>query len=492
MTGKRSGKTYRPWEPESYREEVYRPIAKLPEGDLVFFLIDTVKQLDLSRFYAPYEKERRGAPPFDPAMLVCLLLYAYCVGVFTSRKIAQACERNLAFLAIVGQARPDFRTISDFRKQHLEAFAEVFVQVLRIAGEAGLVKLGNVSTDGTKVQGNASRHKAMSYGHMKKEVVRLRAEIDALLDQAQQQDVAEEAMLGVSRGDELPAELERREQRLGKIEAAMKRLEAQAKQEAEEERRRRAEADAERERQGKKRRGKAPKPVSESPDDKAQMSFTDADLKIMRTNNKGWDYCGNAQASVDDGCQIILACEVCAESNDKQQAHPLGEAIQVNLNQAGIELPKDEAEQPQPIPASLDSGYYSAQAVEDLQRLGFDPYIATGREAPGAVLSEAGLSSGSADANPASQAAEAEVKPATSKAAAKAAMTAKLRTPEGRALYGRRKVIVEPVFGQIKEVRGFRRFLLRGLDKVRGEWRLVCLTHNLLKLWRYGEVAVSA
>jgi len=167
MARKRGGKKYRPWEPERYRDEVYRPVAKLAEGDLVFFLIDTVKQLDLSQFYAPYEQETRGAPPFDPAMLVCLLLYAYCVGVFTSRKIAQACERNLAFLAIVGEERPDFRTLSDFRKQHLEAFAEVFVQVLRIAGEAGLVKLGNVSTDGTKVQGNASRHKAMSYGHMK-------------------------------------------------------------------------------------------------------------------------------------------------------------------------------------------------------------------------------------------------------------------------------------------------------------------------------------
>ena len=492
MARKQGGKKYRPWEPERYRDEVYRPIAKLPEGDLVFFLIDTVKPLDLSQFYAPYEQETRGAPPFDPAMLVCLLLYAYCVGVFTSRKIAQACERNLAFLAIVGEERPDFRTLSDFRKQPLEAFAEVFVQVLRIAGEAGLVKLGNVSTDGTKVQGNASRHKAMSYGHMKKEVVRLRAEIEALLEQAQQQDAADEAVLGVSRGDELPSELQRREQRLGQIEAAMKRLEAQAKAEAEEERRRRAEADAERASQGKKRRGKAPRPIRETPEDKAQLSFTDAELKIMRTPNKGWDYCGNAQASVDDGCQIIVACEVCAESNDKQQAQPLGEAIQANLKHAGIELPKDEAEQPQPIPASLDSGYYSAQAAEDLERLGFDPYIATGREVPAAVLSEALASSESVADNAASQTSETQAKPAIKAAATKAAMTAKLHTPEGRALYGRRKVIVEPVFGQIKEGRGFRRFLLRGLDKVRGEWRLVCLTHNLLKLWRYSEVAVGA
>jgi len=167
------GKTYRRWEPQRYRDEAHSPATKLPEGDVVFFLLDTVSKLDLSRFYAPYEEETRGAPPFDPAMMVCLLLYAYCVGVFSSRKIALACARNLACIAIVGQERPDFRTISDFRQWHLAAFRDVFVQVLRIAGEAGMVQLGNVSTDGTKIQGNASRHKAMSYGYMKKEVERL-------------------------------------------------------------------------------------------------------------------------------------------------------------------------------------------------------------------------------------------------------------------------------------------------------------------------------
>ena len=158
------GKTYRPWDPERYQQGSYSPATKLSEGDLVFFLLDTVPRLDLSRFYAPYETETRGAPPYHPAMMSCLLIYAYCVGVFTSRKIALACERNLAFLAIVGDERADFRTISDFRKDHLEAFIELFVQVLRLAQEAGMVKLGNVSTDGTKLQGNASRHKAMSYG----------------------------------------------------------------------------------------------------------------------------------------------------------------------------------------------------------------------------------------------------------------------------------------------------------------------------------------
>src|SRR2546423_10679408 len=282
------GKTYRPWEPQRYGQEANSPDAKLPESDLTFFLLDTVPRLDLRRFYAPYEDETRGAPPFDPAMMVCLLLYAYCVGVFSSRKLALACERNLAFLAIVGPERPDFRTISDFRKQHLDAFTDVFVHVGRLAREAGLVKLGNVSTDGTKIQGNASRHKAMSYGYMTKAVERLREEIEALVTQAYQQDEAEEGALGSRRGDELPAELARREDRLATIEAAMQRLEAQAKAEAEAERQARGEAEADRQRTGKPRRGKAPQPVADTPDDKAQMSFTDPELHIMRTNNKGW------------------------------------------------------------------------------------------------------------------------------------------------------------------------------------------------------------
>jgi transposase len=459
------GKTYRSWDPQHYRHEAHSPEAKLPAGDLVFFLLDTVPHLDLRRFYAPYEAETRGAPPFDPQMMVCLLLYAYCVGVFSSRKIALACERNLAFVAIVGQDRPDFRTISDFRKLHLEAFKDVFVQVVRLAAETGLVKLGNVSTDGTKIQGNASRHKAMSYGYMKKEVERLREDIEALVTQAHQQDEADDATLGSRRGDELPAELARREDRLVQIEAAMRRLEAQAKAEADAERQSRAAVDAERHRTGKKRRGKAPPPVEDTPDDKAQSNFTDPELHIMRTNNKGWDYCGNAQASVDGTCQIILACDVTDASNDKQQAAPVAQATLATLVQAGIERPQDASGTTHAIPATLDNGYYSEAAVAALETFGFDPYIAIGRQghcAPQAEVPE---------------------EPAT----AQERMAAKLRTPAGQALYPRRKVIVEPVFGQIKEARGFRRFLLRGLATIRGEWCLVCLTHNLLKIWRYGR-----
>jgi transposase len=463
-----ANKTYRPWNPQSYAQQKHSPAGKLPEGDLVFFLLDVVPQLDLSRFYAYYEQETRGAPPFDPAMMACLLFYAYAVGVFSSRKIAAACERNLAFLAIVGADRPDFRTISDFRKIHLDAFTDVFVAVLRLAAAAGLVKLGNIAIDGTKIQGNASRHKAMSYGYMKKEEERLRAEIDALLQQAKSQDATEEAALGSRRGDELPKELRRREDRLAVIGAAKQRLEEQARAEAEAERQRRQEAEAERQRNGQKRRGQEPGPISETPDDKAQTNFTDPELKIMKANNKGWDYCGNAQASVDGACQIIVACDVTAAANDKQQAVPLAQATRANLAEAGITPPTAAAGQEPNIPATLDSGYYSAEATQGMEACGFDPYMATGRQKHHEPTVTATATVSSTAATP------------------KEKMAAKLRTEVGKALYARRKVIVEPVFGQIKGVRGFRRFLLRGLAKVRGEWRLVCLTHNLLKLWRYG------
>jgi transposase len=461
-------KKYRPWQPAAYALQPFTPADRLPEGDLVFFLLDTVSQLDLDAFYASYEVETRGQPPFDPALLVCLLLYAYCVGVYSSRKIALACERNLAFLAIVGDDRPDFRTISDFRKEHLPLFADTFVQVLQLAAAAGLVRLGNLAFDGSKFQGNASRHKAMSYGYIKQEEQRLRAEIDALLKQAHATDAAEDATLGSRRGDELPAELQRREQRLATIAAAKRRLEEQARAEAEAERQRRAEAEAERQRTGKKRRGKEPKPISELPQDKAQTSFTDPELKIMPQSNKGWDYSGNAQISVDATCQIIVACFVTAAANDQQQAIPLAEATRVSLEQAGIERPRDAAGQAQPMPATLDSGFFSAAAVSGLEQRGFDPYMATTRQR-----------------HHQAQPGVAEPLPAT--ATAKERMAAKVGTPQGRAMYARRKVIVEPVFGQIKGARGFRRFSLRGLEKVNGEWRLVCLTHNLLKLWRYGS-----
>jgi DDE family transposase len=331
------------------------------------------------------------------------------------------------------------------------------------------VKLGNLATDGTKIQGNASRHKAMSYGYMHKEVDRLREDIEALVTQAHQQDAEDDAALGSRRGDDLPAELARREARLATIEAAMRRLEARAKAEAEAERQRRAEAEAARQHLGTQRRGKAPKPVEDIPDDKAQTNFTDPELQIMRTNNKGWEYCGNAQASVDAAHQIIVACDVTVESNDTQQAAPMAQLTMAQLEQAGIGRPTDATGAVHKIPATYDSGYYSEAAVIAVEQGGFDPYMATGRQR---------------HHTPQAEGAEPPV-------TAKDRMAAKVQTPEGRALYARRKVIVEPVFGQIKEARGFRRFLLRGLQKIRGEWRLVCLTHNVLKIWRHACAPIT-
>jgi len=337
------GKPSRPWSPEPYRQEAHSPEAKWPTDDLVFFVLDTVPPLDLSRVYAPYEAETRGAPPCDPQMMVCLLLYASCVGVFSRRKSAQAWERNLAFIALVGQDRPEFRTISDVRTRPLQACCDVFVPVWRIAGEAGLVKRGNVATDGTKLQGNASRHTAMSSGYRKKESERWRAAREALVTQASQHDAADDAALGRRRGDELPAALARREDRLATIEAAMRRLEARAKAAAEAERPRRAEAEAARPRAGKTRRGKVPKAVDETPADKAQLSFTDPEWPIMQTKNKGWAYGGHAQVSVDGACQIMVACDVTAAANDQQPAVPMAQRTAASRAQAGIEKPKDAA-----------------------------------------------------------------------------------------------------------------------------------------------------
>jgi transposase len=459
-------KKYRPWNPEAYVHQAFAPADRLPEGDLVFFLLDVVPQFDLDPFYASYEVETRGQPPFDPALLVCLLVYSYSVGVYSSRKIATACERNLAFLAIVGDDRPDFRTISDFRKGHLTLLAGLFNQVLRLAHEAGLVQLGLWATDGSKFLGNASRHKAMSYGYMKKEEERLQAEIADLLARAQQVDAAEDAVLGARRGDELPDELRFRAERLDKIQQAKRRLEEQARAAAEAERQRRAES-AEQAGPGPRHpEGRPAPPASDTPDDKAQTSFTDPELKIMPQNNKGWDYGGNAQVVVDDACQIIVACDVVMQTNDKRQAVPMATQALANLEAAGIERPHDTAGQVQTLTQALDSGYFSAAAVSGLEALGLDPYIATERQrhhAPAAVA-----------------------EPVAAGASAQERMRAKLRTARGRAVYGLRKGVVEPVFGQIKGARGFRRFSLRGLEKIKREWCLICLTHNLLKLWRYG------
>lgn len=494
-------KTYRPWEPDEYRQQTYTPESKLPANDLVFFLLDLVNELDLSKIYGYYETQLRGAPPFDPRMMVCLWLYAYAIGLFSSRKIALACERNLAFLAIVGSVRPDFRTISEFRRIHLDALADLFTQVLKLAHAAGLVQLGAWATDGTKVPANASRHKAMSYGYMLKEEERLQQEIKDLLKQQQETDAQEDATHGSRRGDELPDELRFRQERLAKIQEAKKRLEDQAKAKAQEQQQQWQEEEAARLEEGKKPRQQ--KTFSEIPDDKAQTSFTDPETKIMPQANKSFEYSGNAQAVVDDASQIIVAADVVMETNDKQQAVPMAEQALANIEEAGIERPVDANGQPQKIVSLEDSGYFSKNAVEGLETLGFDPYMATQRqkhhakeetqttEQPSqeeAVKQKKEEPSQGEAKQKKEQSNPEEVKQKkqqpSKEEAAKEKMQAKLKTEQGKAVYALRKSVVEPVFGQIKGARGFRRFSMRGLEKIKGEWKLVCLTHNLLKVWR--------
>jgi transposase len=466
-------KTYRAWDAQQNRHDSVSPRDALPENDLVFFLIDLIPQLDLTPFHEYYSGELRGQPPFDVTMMVTLLLYAYALGVCPSRKIAAACERNLAFRAIVGRDRPDFRTISDFRKIHHAALKPLFVEVLRVAGELGMVKLGNLSTDGTKMRACASRHKAMSYGYMAKEMARLEAEVERLLKDAERLDAEQDAALGSRRGDELPEELSRREDRLAKIRAAKARLEAEARAAAEAERHRRDEAEARREAEGRRRPGKEPAPIDPTPEDKAQTNFTDPESKIMKQSNKGFDYSYNAQAVVDGEYQIIVAAEVTRAANDKQQAVPMGRAALENLEAAGIQRPKGAYGVAVPIPNTADTGYFGAEAIRGLEQMGLDPYIAVQRQKHHEAASE-----------PTAVEAEAGVKEQ---------MRQKLATATGKVLYAARKRIVEPVFGQTKGARGIRGFLLRGLQKVAAEWQLICLTHNLLKIWRHAcGVAASA
>jgi transposase len=469
MDGQR--KNYRAWDAEQSCQEPISPRDALPEDDLVFFLLDLVPQLDLASFHNHYGKELRGQPPFDVTMMVTLLVYAYCVGVCSSRKIASACERNLAFRAIVGNDPPDFRTISDFRKIHLAAFRPLFLEVLRLAGAMGMVKLGNLATDGTKMGANASRHKAMSYGYMNKEIERLEAEIDQLLKQAEQLDADQDAALGSRRGDELPDELKRREDRLVKIREAKSRLEIEARAKADAEQGRRDDEQAKREAEGRCRRGKEPAAVNATPEDKAQTNFTDVEAKIMKQSNKGFDYSYNAQAVVDGAKQMIVAAETTNAANDKEEAVPMAQATLNNLKAAGIERPTGADGTPAAIPNTADAGYFSEKAVGELEKLGIDPHIAIGRqkhhETPVPVESAA----------------------SSTEASAKEKMKQKLGSAAGKLLYAARKQIVEPVFGMIKSARGIRKFLVRGLEKVSGEWQLICLTHNLLKIWRRGTSA---
>src|SRR5450432_4393571 len=463
-------KTFRPWDvdqrwllPPSVDEFV-------PEGHVAHFVRDTVRDgLDLSAIMSSYDEER-GFPPYHPTMMTALLIYGYSQGVYSSRRIAKACEERLDFMAVTALNRPDFRTVSDFRKRHLKALSGLFVQVLKLCAEAGLVKLGHVAIDGTKIKANASKHKAMSYKRMNETEARLKQEIDALLATARRTDAEEDAQYGKDRrGDELPVELQRRESRLQKIGEAKAALEQEAKEKASQQRaeteQKLAEREEEERRTGKKKRGRkpqAPDPEQARPDDTAQRNFVDPESRIMPDGaNKGSFVQGyNAQIAVDSASQVIVAAEVTQETNDKKQLVPMIAQMVANLEQ-------------KPEKVSADTGYFSEANVTDESVKDVDLYVATGRDQHNGVV-------------------ETISDPPPPDASPKEAMRHKLRTTTGRAVYKMRKAIVEPVFGQIKEQRGFRRFSLRGLNNVSREWRLVCAASNLLKLFRAHRVLEMA
>ena len=446
-------KTYRDWVPNQSYMFPPSPQDWLPEDDLVYFILDTVATIDLTPIFAHYERELRGQPPFHPRMMVALLLYCYATATRSSRKIMRRCRTDVACRIIVGDDIPDFRTISDFRKIHLERLEKLFIEVLKLCALAGLTKVGTIALDGTKVKANASRHKAMSYERMQEEEKRLKEEVARLLAEAEATDATEDATHGPDRsGEEVPAELARRQSRLAKIQQAKTELEERARSEA-------AEDAAHRQAEGKAPPTKAPDEAVPEPKD--QINFTDPESRIMKASNKGWDQCGNAQAVANEA-QIILAADVTDQANDKRQAIPMVDQASTNLEAAGVE---------QPIGAAvIDSGYYSEANTTGLEARGIDPYIATERLKHNEEIPPVPRGRIPEDLT------------------AKQRMARKLRTKKGKTTYAKRKGIIEPIFGQLKQVLGFRQFSLRGLASMRGEWRLVCTVHNLLKLWRH-EVA---
>jgi transposase len=434
-------KTYRPYYPDQMF--LLPPSLRdwLPENHLVYFVSDVVDQLDLSKIESVYEKDDRGQPPYHPRMMTKVLVYAYCVGVFSSRKIQKRLVEDVAFRVLAAGNQPDYRTISDFRKQHLEALRDLFEQVLKLALTAGAIKLGRVALDGSKIKANASKHKAMSYKRMKEEERNLRAEVRQLLNQAKAADDEEDARYGKNNsGDELPEELSRRETRLRRIREAKRALEQRAREEAE---------------QAKKNNDSEPEAKTEekaTPEDKTQYNFTDPESRIMKGSD-GFVQAYNAQVVVEEGCQLIVAQAVTQEANDKKQVVPMVEAIEAQAEQTPEQL-------------LADSGYCSDENLKILEDKPIDVYIATGRQ-------KHGEKRGPCKRGPLPQGATRVHK-----------MTRKLQKKAGAAVYAARKAIVEPVFGQIKQARGFRQFLLRGINKVRGEWALVCATHNILKMYR--------
>jgi transposase len=424
-------KTYRPYVPE--QDFLLPPSLRdwLPEDHLAYFVSDLVDHLDLSAIMKVYEEEDRGYPPYHPVMMTKVLVYAYCVGVFSSRRIQRRLCEDIPFRVLAAGNEPDFRTIADFRRMHLTALQGFFAQVLEMARELGAAGVGRVALDGTKVKANASKHKAMSYDRMREKQRQLRQEVKQLLAQAEAADAAEDTQYGADRrGDELPAELQRRESRLTRIREAKRVLEARAKAAA----------------------AAAGQPLDAAkPEPKAQYNFTDPESRIMKGPD-GFVQAYNAQIAVD-AQQLIIGQAVTQETNDKRQLMPM---IMIIEEQSGVTPPQLLA----------DAGYCSDENLAAIADTPIDAYISTRKQ-------KHGERPGPCPRGPL---------PKTATRVDR--MSRKLHRKAGAAVYAARKALVEPVFGQIKQARGFRQFLLRGLAKVQGEWSLVCTTHNILKLYR--------
>jgi len=405
----------------------------IPKGHLVYLIDDIVEKFDLTPIIQKYSTN--GCRAYAPVMLTKILFYAYCTGVYSSRKIAQRLEENVFFMYLSAMQYPDFRTISDFRKNHLKELSEFFVEVLRLCQELKLIRFGHISLDGSKVKANASKHKAMSYGRMQKKKDELEREVEELLKKANEVDEQEDKEYGDKRGDELPEELQFKENRLRKIKEAMGRLEKEAKA------------------KGKER-----------PEDKAQTSFTDKESKIMKTP-MGFQYAYNAQCAVDDANQVIVAQDVSNSGSDRDKLKPMVRKIKKNTGC-------------KPEKLSADNGYLSEGNLEYLRSKKIDGYIAIGNEKK---LKDA------VSVHPVSKNRPCIRDKQITKGSLKEGMLNKLKSEEGSKVYKRRKAIVEPVFGQMKWARGFRQFSCRGLAKAKGEFAILCTAHNILKIWRFLE-----
>lgn len=427
----------------------------LDEDDEARFISEVVDEvLDLTAVYASYESAS-GAPPYDPRMMLKLLLFAYSTGVTSSRELERRCKRDIAFRWLSGNQAPDYRSLARFRRRHLDALPGLFAQVLAVCAQAGLVRLGRVALDGTKLHANASKHKAMSYDRIVPKIDQLQAEVDGLLAEAEAVDQAEDDEHGPDRrGDEIPAELARREGRLAKLRAAKAQIEADAAEKAAAAARQKAAAagkpDEQVEQAAVEAAGRAvPKP-------KAQRNFTDPEARMMKTNH-GFDYAFNAQAAVDEGHQVVLAASVTQQATDVQQFVPMVEQTARGLAAAGI------GQRPDAVLA--DAGYCSEANLQAAENLDGRSLIATGRQRHGETFPTVGVAD-----------------PVPEDATRRERMAHALRTEQGHADYARRKAIVEPAFGQMKTRQNAGRLRLRGLAGAHGEWLLHTLCHNLRKL----------